>query len=83
MALADRLKTQAPAPTDICPMGRLLTELHGKELAALKLMLGTPEKRGWTAPAIYEALQAEGHPVGFKAINKHRGGNCRCATDAA
>ena len=79
MALADRLTTQAP--TNACPLGRLMDELDAKELAALKAMLGTPEVWGWTAPDIYEALKAEGHSVGFKAINKHRGGKCRCATD--
>ena len=77
MALADRLR---PIPADRCPLGQLLAELDGAELKALKTMLGTPDKWGWNAPEIYEALKAEGHGVGFKAINKHRGGKCRCAS---
>lgn len=76
MALADRL---AERPTeDHCPVGKLLTELDGADLDALKTMLGTPDNWGWTAPEIYEVLKDEGHPVGFKAINKHRGEKCRC-----
>lgn len=81
MALADRLaERSAPRPPEPCPLGKLLAELDGAELQALKVMLGTPEKRGWTAPEIYADLQAEGYTVGFKAINKHRGGTCRCAS---
>ena len=79
MALAERLNNHTPI--DACPLGRLMDVLDPNELAALKAMLGTREVWGWTAPDIYEALKAEGHTVGFKAINKHRGGKCRCATD--
>lgn len=81
MALADRLTNHVPI--NACPLGRLIEDLESKpkELAALKVMLGTPDEWGWTAPDIYEALKAEGHTVGFKAINKHRGGKCRCAED--
>jgi hypothetical protein len=75
VALADRL---VPEPVNRCSLGKLLDELEGGELAALKVMLGTRDAWGWTAPDIYEALKDEGHSVGFKAINKHRGGKCRC-----
>jgi hypothetical protein len=76
MALADRL---TETPTDSCSLGKLLEDLDGAELAALETMLGTSDAWGWTAPDIYEALKDEGYSVGFKAINKHRGGKCRCA----
>lgn len=78
MALADRLK-ERPQITPQCSLGKLLTDLDGAELAALKVMLGTPKQWGWTAPEIYEALRAEGHGIGFKVINQHRGGTCRCS----
>ena len=79
MALADRLAENPPLDIDGCSVGKLLARLDGAELDALQVMLGTPDNWGWTAPDIYEALKAEGHAVGFKAINKHRGSKCRCA----
>lgn len=81
VALADRLTERTSS--DLCSLGKVLEQLDGAELAALKSMLGTPDKWGWDAPEIYEALKDEGYAVGFKAINKHRGGKCRCAQAAA
>lgn len=79
MALSDRLN-QPPKPIHgyPCSVGHLLATLEGDERAALLTMLGTPEKRGWPATAIYDALKAEGHEVGLQTVNRHRGGKCRC-----
>ena len=78
VALADRTP-----PATIhglpCSVGELLNTLEGAELAAFKVMLGTPEKRGWSATAIWQACQDEGHQIGLQSVNRHRGGKCRCA----
>ena len=84
MALADKLH----GPTPIvhgkpCSVGALLERLEGDELAALQTMLGTPEKRGWAASQIFDALTAEGYEVAYQTIGRHRGGRCRCVRDAA
>lgn len=85
MALSDRLAepTRQTGGTP-CSLGAMLATLEGAELDALQAMLGTPERRGWTAPAIYEALRDEGYSdVAMRSINHHRGGRCRCAKAAA
>lgn len=82
MALKDRVAEHTSVDS-CCSLGRLLDELDGDELAALKVMLGTPDAWGWTAPEIYEALKLEGYAVGFKVINKHRGGKCQSSRGAA
>lgn len=84
MALADRLAERSDETNETCSLARLIATLEGDELAALKVMLGTPEQWGWTAPEVYEALKAEGHTVGFKVINQHRSSppTCRCARAA-
>lgn len=83
MALADRVtinpNSQGGTP---CSLGALLARLDGPELAALDAMLGTPERRGWSAGDIFDALKAEGHDVAFRSINHHRGGRCRCKAAA-
>jgi hypothetical protein len=66
-----------------CSVGALLGQLDGDELEALRLMLGTPDKRGWAAGDIYDALTAEGYAVSYQQINRHRGGKCRCPKAAA
>lgn len=79
MALSDRLLNK---PETIhgkpCSVGVLLTTLEGNDLDALRTMLGTPERRGWSEGDIYDALTAEGYSVGRQSINRHRGGRCRC-----
>ena len=84
MALSDRL-TNPPARTTgtPCSVGALIDRLEGAELDALLTMLGTPERRGWTQDAIYDALTDEGYEVGRQSINRHRGGKCRCSRQAA
>lgn len=81
MALADRVQPPSTTGTP-CSVGLLLATLEGEELAALEMMLGTPEQRGWTAAAIYDAVTAEGYTVSYQQINKHRGGRCRCGASA-
>lgn len=85
MALSERLAQPTEAIHGYpCSVGALLATLKGDELEAFKVMLGDPVKRdGWTASAIYDAVTAEGHKVAWSQINKHRGGRCRCAKDAA
>lgn len=84
MALAERINTPPARRTGLpCSIGALEATLPNDELAALHVMLGTPEQRGWPARAIYDALTAEGYPVGFQTINRHRGGSCGCAKVAA
>ena len=85
MALSDRINEARPAPIcgTPCSVGKLLATLEGDELASFKIMLGTKEQRGWTAPDIYDAVIAEGHTIGFQTINKHRGGRCRCPKASA
>lgn len=82
MALADRTP-----PNSIhgypCSVGALLNTLDDAELKAFKEMLGTPQQRGWSASAIWEACTAEGYTVGLQTINRHRGGKCRCFRQAA
>lgn len=79
MALADRLASQPETRNGLpCSVGVLLDTLPSDEADALRTMLGTPEKRGWNAGDIYDALVAEGHKVGLQTINRHRGGKCRC-----
>lgn len=81
MALSDRV---ANPPTAIhgspCSIGTLLASLEGDELSALEHMLGS---RSWSATAIYDAVRDEGYEIGRQSINRHRGGKCRCAKDAA
>lgn len=84
MSLTDRINTPPPRRSGLpCSIGTLAGQLDGEELAALNTMLGTPEKRGWSAAAIYDALTAEGYTVGRQSINRHRGGSCGCAKAAA
>lgn len=82
MALADRVtkppRTNFGSP---CSVGVLIDTLDGAELDAFREMLGTPERRGWPATSIYDALTAEGHTVALQSINRHRGNRCRCAAD--
>lgn len=79
MSLANRVRTPPAAMHGLpCSVAVLLDTLKGDELEALRIMLGTPEKRGWSQRDIYEALTAEGHEVGYQSINRHRGGQCRC-----
>lgn len=81
MALAERINSRGPSTHGIpCSVGALLEQLadQPEELAALKLMLGTREKHGWTQDQIYDALSAEGYKVGRQSINRHRGHKCRC-----
>lgn len=79
MALADRATQQPPSVHGTpCSMGTLIARLEGEELAALETMLGTPERRGWSAADIYVALTEEGYTVGLQTINRHRGRKCRC-----
>ena len=85
MALADRLNEQPPASRagTPCSVGTLIESLPDPERDALLLMLGTPEKRGWAASDIYDALTAEGYRVSYQQINRHRGNKCRCDKAAA
>lgn len=87
MALSERIATARPASRHgtPCSVGALLDTLEGAELDALKLMLGTPEQRGWTAGEIYGALIAEGHKVSYQQINRHRSvpPQCRCPKASA
>lgn len=80
MALSDRVNEKRPAPIHgyPCSVGTLLATLKGEELEALRLMLGTKERPGWSAADIYATLTAEGYAVGHQTINRHRGGKCRC-----
>jgi len=84
MALAERInqrpETIHGAP---CSVGTLLATLDTEERDALLLMLGNPEKPGWTAGDIYDAVTAEGHWIGRQQINRHRGRRCRCFKVAA
>lgn len=83
MALADHIQNRNTGGLP-CSLGQLLEQLDGAELDALRLMLGTPEQRGWTAGDIHAALLAEGHTgVAYRSINHHRGGKCRCSRVAA
>lgn len=66
-----------------CSVGELLNNLEGDELAALKTMLGTPEQRGWSATAIWQACRDEGYEIGLQSVNRHRGGKCRCSGSKA
>ena len=84
MALSERINTPPTRRTGLpCSIGALEATLPNDELAALRVMLGTPEQRGWSAAAIYDALTAEGYTVGRQSINRHRGGSCGCAKAAA
>lgn len=81
MALADRHLTPPPAVHGTpCSIGNLLDTLTGDELAAFKHMLGSGD---WTANMVYDAVIAEGYPIGRQSIGRHRGQRCRCAKDAA
>lgn len=82
MSLADRTPP-TPSTGLPCSVGALLTRLDGTELAAFQSMLGTPEQRGWSATAIYDAVRAEGYDIGLQSVNRHRGRKCRCFRDAA
>lgn len=61
-----------------CSIGHLLDTLEGAELEAFKVMLGTPDKPGWDASALYDAVRDEGHHIGRQSISRHRRGKCRC-----
>jgi len=77
MALADKVHNpQRNMSGTPCSVGLLLDTLEGDELAALKHMLASRE---WSQAMVWKALTDEGHEVGLQSINKHRGGNCRCA----
>lgn len=80
MALADRTPPR-PSTGLPCSIGALLDRLHGDELDAFRQMLGTPENRGWSATAIYDAVRDEGYDIGLQSINRHRGRKCRCFRD--
>lgn len=84
MALAERISNRTPNVTGKpCSIGALLEQLADKpeELAALRTMLGTRERPGWSQAEIYDALSAEGYVVGRQTVNRHRGGQCRCERD--
>ena len=77
MALADKVQNpQRNMHGMPCSVRVLLDTLEGAELAALKHMLAS---RKWSQAMVWKALTDEGHEVGLQSINKHRGGNCRCA----
>ena len=79
MALADRIQSTRRNMHGLpCSVGTLLDTLQGDELAALKHMLASRE---WSQAMVWKALTDEGYEVGLQSINKHRGGNCRCAKD--
>ena len=81
MALAERVNAgpdDKSIPGLPCSIGALLDKLEGDDREALLVMLGTPEKRGWTQRQIYETLTAEGYVVGRQTPNRHRAGTCRC-----
>jgi hypothetical protein len=79
MSLAERITDQPPRIHGLpCSVGHLLDTLEGDELAAFKVMLGTPEQPGWDASAVWEAVTAEGHHIGRQSISRHRRGRCRC-----
>jgi hypothetical protein len=78
VALADKTQPQSMHGLP-CSVGQLLSRLEGDELAALETMLGTPDKRGWTATAIWSACRDEGYEIGLQSVNRHRGGKCRCS----
>lgn len=80
MALSDRLANVSPPATGSeCSVGAILTKLDDGDRAVLLTALGTPERRGLPAPAIYSALVAEGHKPSLQQINRHRSGQCRCS----
>lgn len=85
MALADRVADDPgrTRPGPRCSVGILEDQLEGAELEALHVMLGTPDRRGWTESQVYDALIAEGYKVGRQTINRHRGGRCGCPKAAA
>lgn len=77
MALADHLANPVRGMTGTpCSVGALLDRLDGSELAALQTMLGSRE---WSQAMVWKALSDEGYEVGMQSVNRHRGGNCRCA----
>lgn len=81
MALAERVGNRTPnVHGKPCSIGALLEQLQDSpdELAALKAMLGTRDKPGWSQAEIYDALTSEGFVVGHQSINRHRGQRCRC-----
>ncbi len=83
MALTDH---RPPQPTTgmPCSVASLIAKLDGEERDYfLTEMLGTRDEPGWTAPAIYDAVRAEGHEIGLQSINRHRGEKCRCYRTAA
>jgi hypothetical protein len=82
VALADKKPPESKHGIP-CSIGELLNALEGAELEAFKAMLGTPERRGWTATAIWQACRDEGHQIGLQSVNRHRGGKCRCSQGVA
>ena len=79
MSLVERIQTPRQRSYGLeCSVGVILDTLKGDELDAFKVMLGTPEKRGWSQQEIYEALTSEGYEVGRQTINRHRAKGCRC-----
>ena len=80
MSLSDRVTKPPERRTGLpCSVGQLLNTLEGDEHEALVAMLGDQEKRdGWPSEAIFDALTAEGHHVGYQTIGRHRRGRCKC-----
>ena len=83
MSLSDRLsKAPATAAGLPCKIGTLLQGdlLPEKDRDMLRQVLETPlgAKGRLANTAIAAALREEGFDVGDAAVNKHRGGKCRC-----
>lgn len=76
MALADHVSTDGRNTGGVpCSVGQLFAKLNEDEREALDKML---YELNWTAAQVYDALVAEGYSVGFRTINRHRAGKCRC-----
>ncbi len=76
MSLADRFKTPSADPAkQFCTVGRLLDELveSGTEYAAVVNALQDGSR--WSATAISQILNQEGHRVNIRHIREHRNGN--------
>lgn len=81
MALSDRLESTPARKHGLpCSVGALLDRLPEAEADALNRMM---HELGWSANAIYEALEAEGHEVGRQTVSRHRSRSCRCFKQAA
>lgn len=83
MSLADKLTKAKPVGAGLpCKIGNLLygnalsDEDKAKLIEVLEEPYGTPGRLPNTT--IARALREEGHDIGDTAVNKHRGGRCRC-----